>query len=133
MCGRYRLSRRKQLVEEYFDSAPWEEEWSPRHNIAPTQPVPVVRQNPKEPVRQLSLERQKFAMMSNPPKTKMSIGEAYIFLFILFWRGRKQMTKKNIRSVLTLRIHEKGKARVLVKTVTVQQQRRDPARVVFSS
>jgi putative SOS response-associated peptidase YedK len=55
MCGRYRLSRRKQLVEEYFDSAPCDEDWSPRYNIAPTQPVPVIRQNPKEPVRHLSL------------------------------------------------------------------------------
>jgi putative SOS response-associated peptidase YedK len=56
MCGRYRLSRRKQLVEEYFDSAPWDDDdWNPRYNIAPTQSVPVIRQNPKEPVRQLSL------------------------------------------------------------------------------
>jgi putative SOS response-associated peptidase YedK len=54
MCGRYRLSRRKQLVEEYFDST-GEDDWSPRYNIAPTQPVPVVRQHPKAPVRQLSL------------------------------------------------------------------------------
>ena len=29
MCGRYRLSRRKQLVEEYFDSAPMEDDWNP--------------------------------------------------------------------------------------------------------
>jgi hypothetical protein len=43
MCGRYRLSRRKQLVEEYFDSASEETDWSPRYNIAPTQPVPVIR------------------------------------------------------------------------------------------
>jgi len=57
MCGRYRLSRRKQLVEEYFDSTPWEDDWTPRYNIAPTQPVPVIRQHPKEPVRQLSLMR----------------------------------------------------------------------------
>ena len=56
MCGRYRLSRRKQLVEEYFDSAD-EAEWTPRYNIAPTQPVPVIRQNPKEPRRELSLVR----------------------------------------------------------------------------
>jgi len=34
MCGRYRLSRRKQLVEEYFDTTPWEEDWNPRFNIA---------------------------------------------------------------------------------------------------
>jgi putative SOS response-associated peptidase YedK len=45
MCGRYRLSRRKQLVEEYFDSVSVKEEWTPRHNIAPTQPIPVIRQN----------------------------------------------------------------------------------------
>jgi len=57
MCGRYRLSRRKQIIEEYFDSVPWEEDWSPRYNIAPTQPVPVIRQNPKEPLRELSLMR----------------------------------------------------------------------------
>ncbi len=57
MCGRYRLSRRKQLVEEYFDTAFEELEWTPRYNIAPTQPVPVIRQNPKEPRRKLSLMR----------------------------------------------------------------------------
>jgi putative SOS response-associated peptidase YedK len=40
MCGRYRLSRRKQLVEEYFDAGSDESDWTPRYNIAPTQPVP---------------------------------------------------------------------------------------------
>ena len=25
MCGRYRLSRRKQIIEEHFDCAPWDE------------------------------------------------------------------------------------------------------------
>jgi putative SOS response-associated peptidase YedK len=58
MCGRYRLSRRKQIVEEYFDTPVSDEpDWSPRYNIAPTQPVAVIRQNPKEPVRGLSLMR----------------------------------------------------------------------------
>jgi putative SOS response-associated peptidase YedK len=38
MCGRYRLSRRKQLVEEYFDAGSGDEDWAPRCNIAPTQP-----------------------------------------------------------------------------------------------
>jgi putative SOS response-associated peptidase YedK len=57
MCGRYRLSRRKQIIEEYFDAADWQEDWTPRYNIAPTQPVPVIRQNPKEPIRELSLMR----------------------------------------------------------------------------
>jgi putative SOS response-associated peptidase YedK len=57
MCGRYRLSRRKQLIEEYFDTSPWDDDWSPRYNIAPTQPVPVIRQHPKEPIRQVSTIR----------------------------------------------------------------------------
>ncbi len=57
MCGRYRLSRRKHAVEEYFAAVSEEEEWSPRYNIAPTQSVPVIRQNPKEPIRELSLVR----------------------------------------------------------------------------
>src|SRR3984893_9473765 len=52
MCGRYKLSRRKQVVEEYFDGTSDEPDWAPRYNIAPTQPIPVIRQNPKEPVRE---------------------------------------------------------------------------------
>jgi putative SOS response-associated peptidase YedK len=57
MCGRYRLSRRKQIIEEYFDAVSGEEDWAPRYNIAPTQPVPVIRQHPHEPRRELSLLR----------------------------------------------------------------------------
>jgi len=57
MCGRYRLSRRKQIVEEHFDCGSDEPDWAPRYNIAPTQSVPVIRQNTKEPVRKLSLMR----------------------------------------------------------------------------
>jgi putative SOS response-associated peptidase YedK len=57
MCGRSRLSPRKQIVEEYFGSVSDEPDWTPRYNIAPTQPVPVIRQNPKEPVRELLLMR----------------------------------------------------------------------------
>jgi hypothetical protein len=57
MCARYRLSRRKQMIEEYFDSVSGDDDWNPRYNIAPTQPVPVIRQNPKEPRRELSLMR----------------------------------------------------------------------------
>jgi putative SOS response-associated peptidase YedK len=57
MCGRYRLSRRKQLLEETFDTSPWDDDWSPRYNIAPTQRVPVIRQHPKEPIRQVSTMR----------------------------------------------------------------------------
>ena len=57
MCGRYRLSRRKQILEEHFDSVSGTEDWNPRYNIAPTQLVPIIRQNPKQPVRELSLFR----------------------------------------------------------------------------
>lgn len=57
MCGRYRLSKRKQILEEHFDADFGEQDWTPRYNIAPTQPVPVIRQHPKEPKRVLSLMR----------------------------------------------------------------------------
>ncbi len=57
MCGRYRLSRRKQIVEEYFDTASDVQDWAPRYNIAPSQQIPVIRQHPKEPVRQISTMR----------------------------------------------------------------------------
>lgn len=57
MCGRYRLSRRKQLVQEHFGSVSDEQDWEPRYNIAPTQPVAIIRQNRTNPVRELSLVR----------------------------------------------------------------------------
>ena len=46
MCGRYRLSRCKQILSEHFDAVNFEDDWEPRYNIAPTQPVPVIRQTP---------------------------------------------------------------------------------------
>ena len=57
MCGRYRLSRRKQLIEEYFETVNDEVEWEPRYNIAPTQMVGVIRQDAAKPERHLSLVR----------------------------------------------------------------------------
>jgi len=57
MCGRYRLSRRKQILDQHFGSNSGDEEWNPRYNIAPTQPVPIIRQDSKKPVRELSLFR----------------------------------------------------------------------------
>jgi hypothetical protein len=47
MCGRYRLSRRKQIVEQYF-TASGDEEWSARYNIATT---PACPSHPPEPKR----------------------------------------------------------------------------------
>jgi putative SOS response-associated peptidase YedK len=57
MCGRYRLSRSKQLVEEYFGTVSGDDDWNPRYNIAPTQPVLTIRQDAREPVRKLSAMR----------------------------------------------------------------------------
>ncbi len=57
MCGRYRLSRRKQIIAGHFDTTDWEDDWSPRYNIAPTQQIPVVRQHPREPIRQIATMR----------------------------------------------------------------------------
>ena len=44
MCGRYRLSKRKQMIEEYFETAN-EVDWEPRYNIAPSQNVGIIRQD----------------------------------------------------------------------------------------
>jgi putative SOS response-associated peptidase YedK len=57
MCGRYRLSRRKQLVEEYFGAVSEEYDWNPRYNVAPSQPVLIIRQDAREPVRKLTAVR----------------------------------------------------------------------------
>ena len=54
MCGRYRISRRKQLVAEYFDAVPDDADWNPCYNIAPAQPVPIIRQHPKESQRAIA-------------------------------------------------------------------------------
>jgi len=70
MCGRYRLSRRKQTLEEHFASVSEEnDKWSPRYNIAPTHLVPVIRQNPKELVRELSLVRWAHSVMGERPNS----------------------------------------------------------------
>ncbi len=42
---------------ERFDVISGEPEWDPRYNIAPTQPVAVIRQHPTEPIRKLSMLR----------------------------------------------------------------------------
>jgi|SRR5208282_141032 len=95
MCGRYRLSRRKQIIEEHFDSADWQDDWSPRYNIAPTQPVPVVRQHPREPVRQLS--RMKWGLI--PSWSKDTSGAARM----INARSETASTKPAFRDPLKLR------------------------------
>jgi putative SOS response-associated peptidase YedK len=44
MCGRYCLARKKEILAEVFDVGD-DDDWSPRYNIAPSQSVPVVRQD----------------------------------------------------------------------------------------
>ena len=57
MCGRYRLSRRKEVLAEHFGTDFDDLEWEPRYNIAPTQPVPVIRRLPDSPVRKAAIMR----------------------------------------------------------------------------
>ena len=57
MCGRYRLSRHAEAFAKYFDSEYADTEWEGRYNIAPTQQVPVIRQDANVPVRRASLMR----------------------------------------------------------------------------
>jgi putative SOS response-associated peptidase YedK len=56
MCGRYRLSRRAEILAAY-DAEYEGVDWDARYNIAPTQNVPVIRQDAKEPIRRASLMR----------------------------------------------------------------------------
>jgi putative SOS response-associated peptidase YedK len=56
MCGRYRLARKKEILAEVFDARD-DVDWSPRYNIAPSQSVPVVRQDATRPVRSFSRMR----------------------------------------------------------------------------
>ena len=56
MCGRYRLSRRKQLIAEYFETES-EVDWEPRYNIAPSQDVGIIRQNLSTGKRRFSRAR----------------------------------------------------------------------------
>lgn len=57
MCGRYRLSRQSQIVTEHFDAFSDPEDWIPRYNVAPSQPVSVIPQHPTESTRHLSQVR----------------------------------------------------------------------------
>jgi putative SOS response-associated peptidase YedK len=56
MCGRFRLGKGREALRDYFGSDA-DFDWSPRYNIAPTQPIPTVRQNASQPKRELSLMR----------------------------------------------------------------------------
>ncbi|PSH05591.1 MAG: hypothetical protein CXZ00_00110 [Acidobacteria bacterium] len=56
MCGRYHLSRKKELIADRFGVEP-EDDWVPRYNLAPAQDILVIRQRPDEPKRFVSRMR----------------------------------------------------------------------------
>jgi putative SOS response-associated peptidase YedK len=56
MCGRYRLTAKERYLRDHF-GLDGDVSWAPRWNISPTQPVPVVRQDRKEPKRTFALLR----------------------------------------------------------------------------
>jgi len=56
MCGRYRLTAKERYVAEHFD-LDGEVSAAPRYNIAPTQPAAIIRHDPKESGRTLSMMR----------------------------------------------------------------------------
>jgi putative SOS response-associated peptidase YedK len=49
VCGRYRLSRRAEILAAY-DAEYEGVDWDARYNIAPTQNVPIIRQDAKGPI-----------------------------------------------------------------------------------
>lgn len=58
MCGRYRLSKTERyLLEKFRVRSRADFQWQPRWNIAPTDEVPVIRQERKEPVRTITKMR----------------------------------------------------------------------------
>lgn len=60
MCGRFRLVRKKEILEEAFDAecvADDDLDWAPRYNVAPGQDIAVVRQDAVQPRRWLSQMR----------------------------------------------------------------------------
>jgi putative SOS response-associated peptidase YedK len=56
MCGRYRLSAKERYIRDHFGLED-DVSWAPRWNVAPTQQVPIVRQDSKQPERTFSLAR----------------------------------------------------------------------------
>jgi len=55
MCGRFRLARKKEIIEAAFDVEGALDDWAPpyvpRYNVAPGQEIVTVRQDPAQPVR----------------------------------------------------------------------------------
>jgi putative SOS response-associated peptidase YedK len=54
MCGRYRLTAKERYIRDHF-GLDEDVEWAPRWNIAPTQQVPTICQDAREPRRLWSM------------------------------------------------------------------------------
>jgi putative SOS response-associated peptidase YedK len=71
MCGRYRLSRHKQMLTEHF-GVEIDDNWQPRYNIAPTQLVPVIiRSDHEQPAR--TYEKMRWGLIPSWTKDAGSI------------------------------------------------------------
>jgi putative SOS response-associated peptidase YedK len=59
MCGRFRVARKKEILEAAFDAdgALDDLDWIPRYNVAPGQQIVAVRQDAVQPVRSMSFMR----------------------------------------------------------------------------
>src|ERR1051326_1488039 len=56
MCGRYRLTAKERYLRDHF-GLDEDFSWTPRWNIAPTQQVPIIRQNAARITRSFKLVR----------------------------------------------------------------------------
>jgi putative SOS response-associated peptidase YedK len=56
MCGRYRLTAKERYLRDHFGLGE-DPSWSPRFNIAPTQQVPTIRQDARQPRRVWAMAR----------------------------------------------------------------------------
>ncbi len=56
MCGRFKVARKKEILEEAFDAEDdWSgADWKPRYNVAPGQRIAAVRQDADKPARRMS-------------------------------------------------------------------------------
>jgi putative SOS response-associated peptidase YedK len=57
MCGRYRLTAKERWLSDFFNLDPEDVEWAARWNVAPTQEVATIRQDPREPKRKFGMMR----------------------------------------------------------------------------
>src|SRR6266481_6092805 len=57
MCGRYRLTAKERWLSDFFNLDPEDVDWAARWNIAPSQPVATIRQDPTIPKRTFGLTR----------------------------------------------------------------------------